>query len=158
MTIKPIAQRHPAVPSFDLQPCETFLFRCLRRRNRQRATANIHCLGLFARLYKCDGTACAITTSRSVVLRVVRRPSRLEPMRTSSEFYTLIALHVNVFVDLLDYISSVYHLGLQHVSDELVDELERDDPLLKKRGPRSRALSNVSIILVFGIRRYSVRT
>jgi hypothetical protein len=72
-------------------------------------------------------------------------------MRTSSEFYTLIALHVNVFVDLLDYISSVYHLGLQHVSDELVDELERDDPLLKKRGPRSRALSNVSIILVFRI-------
>jgi hypothetical protein len=89
-----------------------------------------------------------------VVLRVERRPSRFEPMRTSSEFYTLIALHVNVFVDLLDYIGSVDHLGLQHVSDELVDELERDDPLLKKRGPRSRALSNVSIILVFRIRRY----
>jgi hypothetical protein len=154
MTIKPIAQRHPTVPSFDLQPCEALLFRCLRRRNRQRATANIHCLGLFARLYQCDGAACAITTSRSMVLRVERRPSGFELMRTSSEFYTSIALHVNVFVNLLDYISSVDHLGLQHVSDELVDELERDDTLLKKYGPRLRALSNVSIILVFRIRRY----
>jgi hypothetical protein len=153
MTIKPIAQRHPAVPSFDLQPCETLLFRCLRRCNRQRATANIHCLGLFARLYGCDGTACATTTSRSVVLRIERRPSGFEPMRTSSGFYTSIALHVNVFVGLLDYICSADHLGLQHVSDKFVDELERDDPLLKKPGPKSRALSNVSTILVFRIRR-----
>jgi hypothetical protein len=89
-----------------------------------------------------------------MVLRVERRPSGFELMRTSSEFYTSIALHVNVFVNLLDYISSVDHLGLQHVSDELVDELERDDTLLKKYGPRLRALSNVSIILVFRIRRY----